>query len=314
MNLNNSYYESDHKDQNNIARLKHLLVCPQCKGQLSFLINVIRCKSCDLGFVQVSDNWFNLISHTPLDNEHSLWEERQKSMEEWYKDLVSSPEDAKNCFTSDYAPYAEYLNKLSGVILDIGGGVGIVRNYLSNITEYIVIDPSIDWLKINWTSLIETFPCLEKTPSFVRGIGESLPFTSETFDVVLSFWSMNHTNNPEQVFYEAARVLKPGGKFLIVLEDMLPQWYDFIDFNFPAKDIFNSYFDSLALLNEKNPRFKLFLKYLKSENWPLQSDHIFIKETDILNWSSLNFEVSWRAWIKQFLTFEFIKIAPTSHK
>ncbi len=293
--------------ENKLKNIQQLLVCPSCKSQLKFFNDLISCKSCDFQVRQISNDWFNLLGDRLLNKEETQWEERQQQMEDWYKNLVASPTAASDCLTNDYAPFASYLATLSGAILDIGGGVGVVRHYLGDNTDYIVLDPSLDWLGIEWTSLIDRFPCLETKPCFVRGVGEYLPFASQTFDAVLSFWSLNHASNPKQVFHEAARVLRPGGKFLVVLEDMIPQWHDFIDPEFPASQVFESFFDPEKVSNGKYSRFKLFFRYLRGQ-WPLQSDHIRIREADILDWTRQDFQVLRRVWMNQFLTFELKKL------
>jgi len=43
------------------------------------------------------------------------------------------------------------------------------------------------------------------------GVGESLPFDNNSFDIVTSFQVLEHTQDPKQVLMEAIRVLKPGG-------------------------------------------------------------------------------------------------------
>ncbi len=51
-----------------------------------------------------------------------------------------------------------------------------------------------------------------------------LPFPDETFDVVLNTVSVDYLVKPLEVFREAARVLKPGGLFLVVFSNrMFPQ-------------------------------------------------------------------------------------------
>ena len=45
----------------------------------------------------------------------------------------------------------------------------------------------------------------------VVAIGEPLPFSSETFDLVCSDWTFEHVGDPEGFLAEARRVLKPGG-------------------------------------------------------------------------------------------------------
>jgi len=44
---------------------------------------------------------------------------------------------------------------------------------------------------------------------------DHLPFASETFDVVISQWVIEHLPNPGQTFTEIARVLRPGGEIIL---------------------------------------------------------------------------------------------------
>lgn len=47
----------------------------------------------------------------------------------------------------------------------------------------------------------------------VHGFAEALPFAPETFDFVQAYSVMEHVDDPQKVFSEAHRVLKPGGGF-----------------------------------------------------------------------------------------------------
>src|SRR5512137_250915 len=46
---------------------------------------------------------------------------------------------------------------------------------------------------------------------------EHLPFEDNTFDVVYSFGVLHHTPNTQQAIHEVHRVLKPGGRIIIML-------------------------------------------------------------------------------------------------
>ncbi len=46
---------------------------------------------------------------------------------------------------------------------------------------------------------------------------ENLPFENDTFDVVYSFGVLHHTPNTQKAIDEVRRVLKPGGKIIIML-------------------------------------------------------------------------------------------------
>ena len=54
---------------------------------------------------------------------------------------------------------------------------------------------------------------------FVKGYAEELPFLSDTFDIVISRLAFHHFTAVQAVFDEMVRVLKPGGR--IVMIDML---------------------------------------------------------------------------------------------
>lgn len=48
----------------------------------------------------------------------------------------------------------------------------------------------------------------------IRGIGESLPFSNETFDVIICDNTLNHVLNPKLTLEEIKRVLKEKGAFI----------------------------------------------------------------------------------------------------
>jgi SAM-dependent methyltransferase len=286
-----------------LRTLQHLLVCPLCKGRLEFSPGLIACSSCGLQFPQSRNDCFDLLPHHLLKSKGGQWGERQQEMEDWYKGLIVSTVAADSCFVDDYTPYAPLLATLSGDVLDLGGGIGIVRDYLPRGTEYTVIDPSLDWLGAKWSSLAKRFPSLETKPRFIRGIGEYLPFPAQAFDAVLALWSLNHVDNLELVFSEVYRVLRVNGRFLIVLEDMPPSWGDIANGTFPASIVAPGGGDPSA----ENPA------HPSGQEWPVQSDHLRIREQDIQRWISKKFEVVEREWVDQYLTFEFRKIESLQH-
>jgi len=89
-------------------------------------------------------------------------------------------------------------------VLDLGAGAGIVSqmNFRGRAARVCGVDldprvmqnPFLDEAKV--------------------GTGESLPYDDETFDVVFADNVLEHLEQPELVFREACRVLKPGGVFL----------------------------------------------------------------------------------------------------
>ena len=58
----------------------------------------------------------------------------------------------------------------------------------------------------------------------VQGMGENLPFRDATFDLVVSFQVLEHTQSPERVLKEAVRTLKIGGYIYFVIPNYNSFW------------------------------------------------------------------------------------------
>jgi SAM-dependent methyltransferase len=234
---------------------------------------------------------------------NSSWQSRQSDMESWYRDLISSPSVASRSLAQDYEPYAHFLSQLSGTILDLGGGLGLVRDYLVGDACYIVVDPSLTWLDKNWARISHRFPSLKERPLFVKGIGEKLPFASGSFDVVLAFWSLNHALDPARCIYEAHRVLRPRGRALLVLEDMEPSWSDI------AKLCAQKLGERLGRPTQEPIHWHLgakrtVLHKVLGRPWPIQADHLRIREDSFCAQLRGRFTVIKRNWIGGDLSYE----------
>ncbi len=51
---------------------------------------------------------------------------------------------------------------------------------------------------------------------FIKGYGEELPFLNENFDIVFSRLAFHHFTDTNTVFSEMVRVLRPGGKLVLI--------------------------------------------------------------------------------------------------
>ncbi len=51
---------------------------------------------------------------------------------------------------------------------------------------------------------------------FVKGNAEELPFLDNSFDILFSRLAFHHFTDIESIFREMVRVLKPGGKFVLI--------------------------------------------------------------------------------------------------
>lgn len=103
-------------------------------------------------------------------------------------------------------------------VLDVGCGTGRLlrraRIYWPE-AQLIGVDPA--------NGMIETAKRLTPNATFFTGMAEALPLQDASVDLALSTISFHHWQNQQAGIREIARVLRPGGYFLLV--DMsFPDW------------------------------------------------------------------------------------------
>ena len=91
-------------------------------------------------------------------------------------------------------------------ILDLGSGPGNVAKALAGSGADVV---GVDFC----SGMVEV--AQEKYPNipFQEANGEDLPFENNTFDAVVCNYTVHHLAQPDLVFREISRILKPGGRF-----------------------------------------------------------------------------------------------------
>ena len=95
-------------------------------------------------------------------------------------------------------------------LLDVGCGSGVFSSLASATGAYVTgIDAS--------EALIEKAQQRGTTAKFTTGEMEELPFAGNTFDVVCGFNSFQYAANINNAFSEVRRVLKPGGKLVVMI-------------------------------------------------------------------------------------------------
>jgi ubiquinone/menaquinone biosynthesis C-methylase UbiE len=107
------------------------------------------------------------------------------------------------------------LDRPLGVLLDIGCGPGFLaaavsRGFLNS--SIIGLDISREMADIagrRWPAA--SYPNL----TFLTADAQQLPIADRSIDYVFSSLSLHHWSEPEKVFGEICRVLKPAGRFLI---------------------------------------------------------------------------------------------------
>ena len=90
-------------------------------------------------------------------------------------------------------------------VLEVGSGAHGLIFGLGNELG-IGIDPLATHYK-------QLFPVWQKNAQTIAAIGEKLPFSDSSFDVVLSDNVIDHAENPVAILQEITRVLKPSGLF-----------------------------------------------------------------------------------------------------
>jgi ubiquinone/menaquinone biosynthesis C-methylase UbiE len=96
-------------------------------------------------------------------------------------------------------------------VLDLGCGNGSYTREIARRASFVI---GLDAQLPNLTSF-ET-----PIPRFV-GVGEALPFSSESFDVVTMIEVLEHTTDDRAVIVECYRVLRPGGYLALFVPNKL---------------------------------------------------------------------------------------------
>ena len=91
-------------------------------------------------------------------------------------------------------------------VLDIGCGPGYVS---AAAAERGAVPVGLDFSTEMVGIAKKMFPKIE----FREGDAQDVPFADQTFDRVVASFALLHLANPERAMAEAARVLKPGGRF-----------------------------------------------------------------------------------------------------
>lgn len=193
------------------------------------------------------------------------------------------------------APYYDFLNRLLSLgidhswrrkairelaksqpqyILDVATGtadVAIAMARTLSPAQVIGIDIAPEMLQIGRQKIEKQG--LNNKVELQEGDSEALPFPTDSFDAVTAAFGVRNFENLEKGLLEMFRVLKPGGK-MVILEFSQPKI-------FPFKQIFNAYFKYvlpiIGRLTSKDPRAYQYL-YESVQAFPEGQDFISILE------------------------------------
>ncbi|MDD4915698.1 MAG: methyltransferase domain-containing protein [Methylococcales bacterium] len=112
----------------------------------------------------------------------------------------------------------------------------------------------------------------------VLGVGEVLPFKTNSFDAVLSFAVLEHVKNPWLCAQEIVRVLKPGGDLICAVPFLQPMHgYPHHYYNMTATGLTNLFIDDINIVRHEVPDYLLPIWSL---TWILDSWANGLEETD----------------------------------
>ncbi len=114
----------------------------------------------------------------------------------------------------------ELLANASGNILEIGFGTGLnLPCYPEHIRKITVVDPNPGMCRRAQKRIAQVG--IEVDQRIVSG--ERLPFGDNTFDSVISTFTLCSIEDVNQAVDEVYRVLKPGGRFLFLEHGLSPE-------------------------------------------------------------------------------------------
>lgn len=144
---------------------------------------------------KVQSRWqFNWVLMLSLDRQNELREQYRRAHPGWQP------------ATERYAGLVRTRLRPEARLLDIGcGRGGLVEQLDHPLAQMIGVDP-------DWVSLREHRLALPRAAAF----SHRLPFTAQSFDVVMASWLLEHLERPSSTFNEIGRVLKPGGVFVFI--------------------------------------------------------------------------------------------------
>lgn len=116
--------------------------------------------------------------------------------------------NAKMFFEYELHELQKMIKTKKGILLDIGCGTGILLPYLSKYCDvYIGVDHSKGMVR----SAIQKY----RTPSFLIGDGEKLPFKDGSINTIVCRGSLHHMINTNLALNEFQRVLGKAGRLVM---------------------------------------------------------------------------------------------------
>lgn len=141
---------------------------------------------------------------------------------DWWQSTFANGADPE--YENEIMPLVARMLGSAKQVVDIGCGEGQVSRYLTahgDVERVIGIDPSMSQL----ANAIKMLPdeLTQNMVTYICGRAEQIPLATSSVDAAVCCLVIEHTEDPDAVLAEAARVISPGGRFLIVINHPLFQ-------------------------------------------------------------------------------------------
>lgn len=104
-----------------------------------------------------------------------------------------------------------------GHVLDVGTGTGrMMELFSANADHFVALDNNTEMLRLARANLANIDAVTARNVDFMLGDFNALPLDDGEFDTVIFHQVLHYAQHPEGVIAEAARVLAPKGRLLIV--------------------------------------------------------------------------------------------------
>ena len=158
----------------------------------------------------------------------ALWDAHSS----WWKETYTEGADAE--YAGEIIPLV--LEELAACqrILDLGCGEGQLGRALLEVgtkKQVVAVDPSL--LQVQNGHAHDAAPVGARSGRaaasahdvvrYVQAAGEELPFPARSFDGILCCLAIEHADQPDRLLDEVARLLAPGGRFLLLVNHPMYQ-------------------------------------------------------------------------------------------
>lgn len=144
-----------------------------------------------------------------------------RDYDQWHRDKQHATENDSPLGQPWYeSVYRELQNHSGGRVLEVGCGRGGFAIWLAKHAPRFSL-VGVDFSQAAIDLARASAAAHKAAVEFRQGDAEALQFADGTFDIVISCECMEHVPHPPVMAREIARVLKPGGCFLLTTENYL---------------------------------------------------------------------------------------------